>query len=957
MNLFIKSGIAAMLCAAAASAHSAPAPAVPRVITQPDGSTVTLTLFGDAAFHCWLTPEGYVASEGEDGFFRYVDNDGRTTQFIVGQGVPASIDANLSFDAYKAATTRAAFLGNASAASSKSRVKARIDKLGNSKWDNTDGHDIREVNTEGELRVLVVLANFTDQQFSVSSDPRQTIDDMLNKPGFDEYNATGSVFDYYNSVSAGQFFPKFDVYGPVNVSRRHIDYVSGWGETYINGDGKETAVYAPGRLVEEVVQALDGEINFADYDANGDGLVDFIYVFHAGQGATTGGGTNRTIWPHAFTLESAIGAGVDVDGVTVNRYAMSCELNNRTLMGAGMFCHEFSHVLGMPDLYDTANNNGTASQCFTPGTFSNMDAGNYNNDAHTSPTFSGYERYAMEWMKPVEINAAADLTILPLTARNLAYKVPTQNAQEYFIFEARAPQSYDTYLEGHGLAVWHIDFDLGIWQNNTVNNTAAHQRIDLLEADAILTTVTRDGDLFPGSQSIHELVSNIEPTFIDWNRRKLDIELERIMAHPDGTVTLSTTGSKKAEGFDLAAPAPRLTAMTAETASLEWAPVEEAIGYMISVYDMDSLKDGYYRTFLDGYLFKDLEHHCYAEIDGLEPGVNYGATVYALSENNASRSAHPVCFKAMAPEFENALGSTYAAYDADGQLVLGWDEIPGATHYNVTVATRAAAETAETVTCDFTDRLMPEGWSGTGAISTNSRYFGEASPSYQFTSDASYIRTAVYDRDINAVSFWHKISFTEDGVALDFYGTDTAGNVRFLKRFSDFNTKGETVTVELPAGYRQVTAYFSSNVSGLNLYIDDVTLSLADAPTDTPVAGYDARREEGTSLVLTGLENDTEYVAYVQPMTGDKAGLTTIPVYFTPSATPTGVDETLIPSGSAFGVAVQGGVLVPTDAEAAYDVYTVDGRVIASGARGSISLPARGIYIVAAEGKSVKVIY
>lgn len=955
MNLFIKSGLAALLCAAAASAHSAPAPAVPRVITQPDGSSVTLTLFGDAAFHCWLTPEGYVASEGEDGFFRYVDNDGRTTQFIVGQGVPASIDANLSFEAYKAANTRAAFLQNA-AASSKSRVKARVDKLGNSKWDNTDGHDIREVNTEGELRALVVLVNFTNEQFSVSADPRQTIDDMLNKPGFDEYDATGSVFDYYNSVSAGQFFPKFDVYGPVDVSRRHIDYVTGWGETYTNADGKEVAVYAPGRIVEEVVQALDGKINFTDYDANGDGLVDFIYIFHAGQGATTGGGVNRTIWPHAFTLESAIGKGIEVDGVTVNRYVMSCELQGRTLMGAGMFCHEFSHILGMPDLYDTANN-GSTSQCFTPGTFSNMDAGNYNNNAHTSPTFSGYERYALEWMKPVEINAAADLTILPLTARNLAYKVPTLNPQEYFIFEARAPQSYDTYLEGHGLAVWHIDFDLGIWQNNTVNNTAAHQRIDLLEADAILTTATRDGDLFPGTQGIHELVSNIEPLFIDWNRRKLDIELERIVAHPDGTVSLSTTGAKKAEGFDLAAPSPRLASFSETTASIEWTPVEGAIGYMISVYDMDSLKDGYYRTFLDGYLFKDLEYHCYAEIEGLQPGVNYGATVYALSENNASRSAHPVCFKAMSTEFDSAVGATYAAYDADGQLILSWDEIPGATAYNVTVATRKNGETAETVTCDFTDRLLPEGWSGTGAVSTNNRYYGKELPAYQFTADATCLSTATYERDITSISFWHKLAFSEPGVVLDFYGTDANGNTRFITRLSEFTSAGEEIKVEIPAGYRKITAYYTTEVSGLNLYVDDIVVSLADAPVDTPVAGYDSRREEGTSLVLTGLENDTEYVAYVTPLSGETEGLRSIPVYFKPSAAPTGIEETLAPEGRGFSVTVSGGALVPSDPETRYSVYTADGHVIAAGVSGTLTLPAKGLYIVAAGEKSVKVIY
>lgn len=808
-----------------------------------------------------------------------------------------------------------------------------VDKLGDSKFDNSDGHDLREVPTDGEMRACVILIEFEGQPFSISGDPKTLFSRMLNEPGFSDYNATGSVFDYYHTISSGQFSPKFDVYGPVKVSKRHFDYADyNIGETYIGSDGKTHDVYGAGRAMEEAIALLDGEIDFSKYDANGDGLVDFVYAFHAGQGATTGGGSGKTIWPHAYTLEAAIGHPLTADGLVINRYVMSCELKDRSLMGAGMFCHEFSHILGMPDLYDTANNNGTASDCFSPGPFSNMDSGNYNNDAHTSPTFSGYERYAMEWMLPTTLDGAAEVTLLPLTARNLAYKVNTLNPYEWFIIEARAPHGNDYYIPGHGLAVWHIDFNLGIWQGNTVNNTASHQRIDLVEADNNQSATSRDGDLFPGADGIHEYVSYSQPTFLDWNKRSLGLDLTHIVSHPDGAVTFRVESSGKAEGFDIDAPQPRILGVDGTEADIEWDAVEGAAAYMISVYDLASLEGGYYRDYLDGYLFRELGEATAAHVAGLRPGVSYGVTVYALGEKNASRSATPLHLAAVGSEFGSAVTNMYAACTPEGATVLKWDKVADATHYNVTVATRAAAETAETVTAAFDAKTLPEGWSSDCPFATNEKYCGAAAPALNFNRHGLTLSTSRYDRDIKTLSMFVKLSSAEEGIALELWGEDAAGELRFISRIGDFVKSGSQVTVDLPAGIRALKMRDVSSVTDVKIYVDDMTLQLTDGWNDTPVSGYDSRREDSTSLTVTGLEADKEYVAYVRPYAGETAGALSRTLIFTQAKAVTSVDETL----------------ADFDSNLPADVYTLTGVRVATMPETEIAasqLPA-GVYIL-----------
>lgn len=941
---------------------AAKADPTPRPVMQPDGTAVVLSLIGDETFNCYMTTEGFPVAEGADGFFYYVGNDGLLTAFRVNDGVPASVDAMVSFEAYRNINSNMAFAISRELAA-KPKPQQRVDKLGNSKWDNTDGHDLREVPTEGQFRIPVILVNFKDVKF-VTKDPLASVTDMLNKPGYDYLGATGSVFDFYNTTSCGQFHPIFEVYGPVTLDKNEVEYVTtDPNDTYPNPDKPDSSVakYPAGYMVKEACEALDSEIDFSQYDSNGDGMVDFVYFFFAGQSATTGGNSSRTIWPHAFTLTAALGAPLEVDGVQVNRYCCSGELgSNRRLSGIGTFTHEFGHVLGFPDLYDTSSNNGQASKCFTPGTFSTMDAANYNNDEKTPPHFSSYERYSLEWMKPAEITGNAEITLLPLSVRNFAYKIPTKsNPQEYFMVEARAPFDWDTYLQGHGLLIWHIDFNLNTWTSNVVNNKPAHQHIDLIEADDIQSADSRDGDVFPGSQYVCEYTKDQSPMFLDWNRRSTGLSIMEIVRNPDSSVSFKVVSEADNDmyGGKLESPAIALNTVAADKASLWMKAVENAESYMISVYNMKDFDGSMINKFVDGYRYKTVEDGL-VEIDGLKPGETYGVIAYALSPVNASRSAQPLVFTTQGESFATTTPTLYDTWEENG-TTLSWDAVADATAYELTVATSKPGETVTTTEYPFEGNKLTNGWTGDCRMENRDNFCGAAAPSYNMAAAGCYLETPEFEKEIKSISFWYRIRFSDAVGQLDYYGKDAAGHLRYIGTVDEFDgsSKGSTMTLDIPSGYRSVRLVYTMKTTGLNLYLDDISVALADGAVETPLSGFDARKVEDTKCLVTGLENDTEYVARVVALKGNEKGISSETYRFVHTAEKPTAIESVGADSTDLGnvISIENGIITPAQADLCYSVYTIDGRAVTIDRSGSFELPQRGIYIVRSGKTATKV--
>lgn len=845
------------------------------------------------------------------------------------------------------------------------RPATRVDKLGNSKWDNTDGHDLREIQAEGKLRIPVILVNYADTKFTVGNgDPHTLINDMLNGENFTYEGATGSANAFYRTVSWGQFDPQYDVLGPVTVSGPSADYCSvstsifqtdAEGNQILSG-GKPVGVYTPGLMVEEAIRALDGTVDFSQYDSNGDGVVDFVYLFFAGRGATTGGGSN-TIHPHAYTLTAALGHSIEADGVQVNRYCTSAELgSNGKLSGIGTFCHEFGHVLGLPDLYRT-DSQSTAALGITPGTFDCMDGGNYNNDEHTPPMFSGYEMYALEWAKPVELQANGSITMLPLSARPLSYKVSTRKPQEYFMFETRAPFGPDYYLEGHGLLAWHIDFNLDTWQNNAVNNNVNHQRIDLEEADGTNDLASRSGDPFPGVKGNHEFLGFGSPSFLNWDGDPVGFDIEHIVRHPDGCVSFRTVSDADvifAEA-EIAPAVAEVTEAGSTTATLKWSEVEGAESYMVSVYDLAEFDGVLIKDYVDGFGFRSVGKDTSVEITGLEPGHNYGAYVYALNEVNASRPDAPVEFRTVGgSSFADTRTNVYAHAD-NGIVTLNWDNVPDADRYELTVALPAATEETASEVATFDNNGLPAGWNSDARYESKNNYYGDAAPSMRFEVANQQLTVGSAANEIREISFWSRTVY-DDPCSLTIYGIGKDGSKKIAAVISDLPQKGETRTVALPAGCYGLQFVYSTSVSGQIAYIDDLRISRHAGFEYTPAAGADIEYLGTSAAAVKGLEADKTYAAFVIPYKGGEAGERSNVTLFVPSKALSGVDEIDgIEAKPTF--TTEGNSIVCDNPDADFSIYTTSGICIARNIRGSVVLPQKGVYVVSCGNLRMKVIF
>lgn len=314
----------------------------------------------------------------------------------------------------------------------------------------------------GNKRFLVLLIEFSDIHFT------KTKSNFYNLINEQNYNSTGSVADYFKFQSGGKFNPTWDVVGPIRVS--------GTMATYGKNDS-EGMDLNPDGLLSEACSLIDTEVDFSRYDNDGDGVVDNVFFFFAGSPESSPGVTSNAIWPHSWELNYPNKYNVNFDGVRVYSYACASELMDSygsSMAEIGTFCHEFGHVLGLPDFYDVDYEENERS-IYDPGPFSLMSRGCYNNDELTPPNLSAMERTMLGWMsEPTEITASGTYTLEPIY-NNQAYITKTFNEGEYFLYELRNGQNYDAYImedydiyPATGIVVYHVDKSL-----NSVGGTTA----------------------------------------------------------------------------------------------------------------------------------------------------------------------------------------------------------------------------------------------------------------------------------------------------------------------------------------------------------------------------------------------------------------------------------------------------------------------------------------------------
>ena len=564
-----------LICAAAAMMTAGFTWAVPAKqgllqLAQPDGTMISVRKIGDERSHITLTPEGYPVTVGADGFYCFAD-------FAAdGSLKPTSVRVN---DLSELSATQRDIV--------MSTDLSKIDELLARRASETPYSAPAQVISRSggiglmddaflgykELKGLVILAQYDDVKFSEVSD-REFFLEMLNREGFNLYDGTGSARDYFIDSSNGQFVPTFDVYGPVTLPHPMAYY----GGNDANDNDKNAA-----RMIYDACVGLDSEIDFSEYDIDGDGYVDNVFVFYAGYGEASYG-SKDSVWPHQWRLSSAR-LSLTLDDVIVDKYACSNELDldgygRPRPVGIGTFVHEFSHVLGLPDLYVT---NG--SGYWTPGIWSVLDQGPYNNDGRTPPAYSIYERYSLGWIDPAVIDGPDTFTLEAVSETNQGCIIPTGSENEFFLLENRQQTGWDSYVPGHGMLIWHVDYNPSIWTRNIVNNQREHNYVDIEEAcgtwyDSSSSTRGSLGDYaFPGSKGVTSFTDDTTPSMKTWAGRRLNLPVTDIEEN-DGVISFNVSGGR----CDAAVPVVSEPAAVGDGwFEAAWKPADGAVAYKLTV--------------------------------------------------------------------------------------------------------------------------------------------------------------------------------------------------------------------------------------------------------------------------------------------------------------------------------------------------------------------------------------
>lgn len=389
----------------------------------------------------------------------------------------------------------------------------------------------------GQRKGLIILVQFADKKFSMS-DPVSLYHAVANEPGYNKNGFKSSVKDYFRAQSGGVFEIDFDVAGPVTLANKYSYY----------GNNNDAMV---GEMIHDACVAVDDSIDFSNYDWDKDDEAEEVYVLYAGYGQADHLTNDKYIWPHMFSLSGYSyykNKPLVLDNTTIDIYACSNELEaSGTLNGIGTICHEFSHCLGFPDMYDVLEKGN-----FGMGSWDLMDYGCYNDDGFTPCGYTGYEKMVCGWSTPLVLSAdtvVGRLTPISEGGQSAVIYNPANN-NEYYVLDNRQLTGYDKYLPGHGLVVIHVDYDETFWEANLVNSTGydketeltnAHQRATIFHADNDDDFYTQAGDAYPymGNDS---LTNTSTPAAVLYNTnldgtKRLGRGLWDISENADGTMS------------------------------------------------------------------------------------------------------------------------------------------------------------------------------------------------------------------------------------------------------------------------------------------------------------------------------------------------------------------------------------------------------------------------------------
>lgn len=844
------------LCACAvigtASAMAVPAKPTPIKFTQPDGSIVTVQLRGDERHHWYQSLDGYLLVN-ENNTLYYGENTpsgeikassyrateiGRRSSAV--KNFLSKIDMPATLVALNKERALSPRLRSEDAARAEARAKAKA-PANPPTVDDVYGKGLFPGNhypAAGEQKGLVILVEYTDVKFNdpattYGGDVQAYYSEMLNGTNFTKHNATGSARQWFIDNSGGKFQPTFDVYGPVELSQKMAYY---GGNDFYNNDQH------PELMAVEACQQLDGTVDFSEYDRDGDGYIDNVYIIYAGRGEASGGSAD-TVWPHSWNVTSAGVGTYTFDGKILDRYACSNEWEGEMPDGIGTFVHEFSHVMGLPDIYPTAYTEGA----FSPGDYCVMDHGSYNNDSRTPPNYSIFERNALGWLQPEQLTGAtvADYTVRPIDTMD-GYVILTNRADEFFLIENRQQEGWDKYIPGHGMLVWHIDYNSSVWSDNTANNNKDHQHIDIVEADDIRTAESRAGDPFPGTKKVTDFTHRTLPAMKTWAGIELKVPLRNIREE-EGNIIFT--------GGYIPVPAPgKVTAAEVEESDIsttsftaKWTKDANSTFYLINVYNED------HRIIWNR---KDVGDTDRATITGLKPDNLYYFTVTPCNEDADGEPSNEVAVRTLPPTLDflktNALEASEVG---DTYFTANWEPIDVATDYIINVVKQEATPLNEVV-ADFGESL-PQGWK------TNA---GDTDGALRFDKKG-YLLTGSYPEPIKKLRFNLAVEAPAAGAQLKVMGMSPGSfawkeiDIIELDKFEGPLFIAAAIPDDVNSLYLEYVAAGECKIA-----IDDMVIVYGGTVTSSSAHETYTNYSAGdvSSLRLEGLEPDTQYEYNVQ---------------------------------------------------------------------------------------------
>lgn len=360
---------------------------------------------------------------------------------------------------------------------------------------------IASIPATGTQKFLVLLVNFSDssQLYSFTN-----LKDLFNSNTYSYQGATGSVKKYFSDNSYDQLnlYLNASVLGWLNVSHPHHYYagtpsVNNWKAFVLDAINAARGAYT--------------SLDFSNYDSNSDGIVDGIFIIHQGQGQEYSG-NNNDIYSYLgdMTADNHV-----FNGKKIGRYVILPEFygNTRDMQTPGIICHYVGHLLGLPDMTPEDHSNSGI------GAWGLMGTGYDLNNGRTPANLTCWEKAKLGWMTPVDITLTPGSYMLKSTAvSNKSYRFNTSTANEYFLLENRQNSGWDLHLPGHGLLIYHVDgnYISSHLSQNTVNNDASHQGLDVEEADGTAGLSSYEGDPFPGSENMDIFTDISIPSAMSW---------------------------------------------------------------------------------------------------------------------------------------------------------------------------------------------------------------------------------------------------------------------------------------------------------------------------------------------------------------------------------------------------------------------------------------------------------